>query len=181
MFFETSIPLDSFSPNTLACTTPISYSSSVENLIDQFQFSIFQALFPEEYKKRSLLLNCITECNQKLKEVDILLKKNGKSNDFLLKNKILNKNLIFLKILKKRWISRRWNSINKTSSSAKIQGYYLLFKSDIFICLLKLFWPKLKDRRDFRILSRVFTVHQWADENFDAIGNTRFIIDDFVS
>lgn len=74
MYFETSITLDSFSPNTLTCTTPISYSFSVENLIDQFQLKLFENLFPIEYKKRKILLNCINECNDKLKQVDELLK-----------------------------------------------------------------------------------------------------------
>ena len=74
MYFETSIPLESFSPNTLTCATPISYCSSVENLIDQFQFSLFENLFPEEYKLRQILLNSINECNEKLKQVDELLK-----------------------------------------------------------------------------------------------------------
>lgn len=74
MYFETSIPFENFTPNTLTCTTPISYHSSVENLIDQFQYSIFETLFPDEYEIRNQLLNCIKDCNQKLKEVDILLK-----------------------------------------------------------------------------------------------------------
>ncbi|RNA06879.1 dynein heavy chain axonemal-like, partial [Brachionus plicatilis] len=82
MYFETSIPLDSFSPNTLTCTTPISYSSSVENLIDQFQLSLFENLFPEEYNKRKILLDCMNECTDKLKQVDDLLKTQWKKDGF---------------------------------------------------------------------------------------------------
>ncbi|CAF0814108.1 unnamed protein product [Brachionus calyciflorus] len=82
MFFETSVPLETFSPNTLTCTTPISYSSSVENLIDQFQFSLFETLFPEEYKIRKILLDSINECNEKLKLVDELLKTQWKKDGF---------------------------------------------------------------------------------------------------
>ena len=74
MFFETSETFSSFSPNTLTCTTPISYQPSVENLIDKFQLRIFQQLFPEEFNKRNQLLLFIKECNEKIDEIDRLLK-----------------------------------------------------------------------------------------------------------
>lgn len=74
LFFETALPLSTFSPNTLAYTTPISYHPSVENFIDQFQLSIFKWLFPEEYEKRKLLLECISDCNRKLQTIDVILK-----------------------------------------------------------------------------------------------------------
>lgn len=82
MFFETSLALDSFSPNTLTCTTPISYHPSVENFIDEFQLSIFESLFPNEYDKRKLLLECIKECNQKLESIDAALKNKWEKHGF---------------------------------------------------------------------------------------------------
>lgn len=90
MYFETSIPLDSFSPNILTCTTPISYSSSVENLIDQFQLILFENLFPNEYNKRKILISCINECSNKLKQVDELLKTQWQKLNFF--SKIFLKN-----------------------------------------------------------------------------------------
>ena len=74
MYFHTLQHLNLFSPNTLTSTTPISYDPSVENFVDQFQMVIFYYLFPEEYKKRNLLLNLVKECNQKLKNIDTILK-----------------------------------------------------------------------------------------------------------
>lgn len=74
MYFQTNKRLNTFSPNTLIATTPLSYDPSIENFVDQFQMVIFYYLFPEEYKKRNLLLNLIKECNQKLKSIDALLK-----------------------------------------------------------------------------------------------------------
>lgn len=74
MFFHTIQHLNWFSPNTLTSTTPVSYDPSIENFVDQFQMVVFYYLFPEEYKKRTLLLNLIKECNRKLKTIDALLK-----------------------------------------------------------------------------------------------------------
>jgi hypothetical protein len=74
MYFETELPFSSFSPNILTSTTPISYQLSVENLIDIFQLKIFEVLYPEEFIKRRLLLNCVKECNDKLEGIDKMLK-----------------------------------------------------------------------------------------------------------
>ena len=74
MYFQTTKLLNTFSPNTLTSTTPISFDPSIENFVDQFQMVIFYYLFPEEYKKRTFLLNLIKECNQKLKDIDNFLK-----------------------------------------------------------------------------------------------------------
>lgn len=74
MYFETSLPLETFSPNTLSCTTPISYHPSVENFIDEFELSIFESLFPAEFEKRKLLLDCVNDCNRKLASIDRFLK-----------------------------------------------------------------------------------------------------------
>ncbi len=75
MYFETNKKLSSFSPNTLSCTTPISYAPSIENFVDQFQLILFKIMFPDEYKKRNILMGIIKECNEKLKEIDLMLKK----------------------------------------------------------------------------------------------------------
>jgi hypothetical protein len=74
MYFHTDKKLNTFSPSTLTASTPLSFDPSIENFVDQFQMVIFYYLFPEEYKKRNLLLNLIKECNQKLKSIDCLLK-----------------------------------------------------------------------------------------------------------
>lgn len=82
IYFHTIKPLSSFSPNTLTATTPISFDPSIENFVDQFQMVVFYYLFPEEYKKRNLLLNLIKECNQKLKTIDTLLKTKWQKSGF---------------------------------------------------------------------------------------------------
>lgn len=74
MYFATRQPLNTFSPNTLSCTTPISYAPSIENFVDQFQLILFKSMFPDEYKKRGLLMNTIRECTQKIKDIDFMLK-----------------------------------------------------------------------------------------------------------
>ena len=74
MYFQTLNPLSSFTTNTLTYTTPITYNPSIENLIDQFQLSIFAAMFPEEYKRRKVLLNKIRECNENILKIDEMLK-----------------------------------------------------------------------------------------------------------
>lgn len=74
MYFTTTQPLSHFTPNTLSCTTPISYAPSIENFVDQFQLVLFKIMFPEEYKKRNLLMETIRECSVKVKEIDYMLK-----------------------------------------------------------------------------------------------------------
>jgi hypothetical protein len=74
MYFQTANPLSSFTPNTLACTTPISYSPSIENFVDQFQSLLFKIMLPDEYIKRNTLMKTIKQCNQTLKEIDLMLK-----------------------------------------------------------------------------------------------------------
>ena len=82
MYFETPKEFNTFSPNILTCTTPISYKPSVENFIDQFQNTLFELLFPDEYKKRIILLNIIKECNKKLTQIDEVLKKKWEAEGF---------------------------------------------------------------------------------------------------
>jgi hypothetical protein len=74
-YFEASTPLNVFSPKALVITTPISYEPSIENLVDQFQMNLFSYIFPEEYELRNLLMSRIRECNDKLEEIDSLIKK----------------------------------------------------------------------------------------------------------
>lgn len=74
MYFTTNKPLSTFTPNTLAHMTPISYAPSIENFVDQFQLVLFKSMFPEEYKKRNLLMLTIKDCTQKIKDIDFMLK-----------------------------------------------------------------------------------------------------------
>ena len=79
-------PFDTFSPNLLTCTTPISFNPSVENFIDQFQLSLFQILFPDEYAKRNVLLKHIKECNKKLTQIDDITKTKWEKHGFQVDN-----------------------------------------------------------------------------------------------
>ncbi len=74
MCFSTSLALNSFSPNTLACTTPVSYAPSIENFVDMFQLALFRSMFPEEYAKRAMLTDTVRQCTQKINEIDLMLK-----------------------------------------------------------------------------------------------------------
>jgi hypothetical protein len=65
---------EKFSQNILCYTTPINFKPSIENFIDSFQNKLFSLLFKNEYVTRNLLLERIKECNQKLKDIDIILK-----------------------------------------------------------------------------------------------------------
>lgn len=82
LYFETPMPLQNHSPSVLTSLTPISYQMSIENLIDMFQLKLFQVLYPEEYRKRALLLNCLKECNLKLGQIDQLLKERWENDGF---------------------------------------------------------------------------------------------------
>lgn len=75
MMFTTRQNLEKFSKNTLCYTTPINYKQSVENLIDNFQNLLFPLLFKEEYNRQKLLMEYIKDCNEKLKEIETILKK----------------------------------------------------------------------------------------------------------
>ena len=86
IYFETLNPFNMFSPNLLTCTTPISFNPSVENFIDQFQLSLFQILFPDEYAKRNLLLMHIKECNKKLVQIDNITKTKWEKHGFQVDN-----------------------------------------------------------------------------------------------
>ena len=66
--------LSDFSANTLACCTPVSYAPSIENFVDEFQLILFRIMFPEEYKKRVILMNTTRECTQKIIAIDLMLK-----------------------------------------------------------------------------------------------------------
>ncbi len=86
IYFETLNPFNTFSPNLLTCTTPISFDPSVENFIDQFQLSLFQILFPDEYAKRNLVLKHIKECNKKLVQIDDITKAKWEKHGFQVDN-----------------------------------------------------------------------------------------------
>ena len=74
MYFVSNSELNSFTSNTLSCTTPISYFASIENFVDRFQLVLFKSMFPEEYKKRNFLMSTIKDCTQKIKDIDFMLK-----------------------------------------------------------------------------------------------------------
>ncbi len=74
MFFSTNQSFDKYTTNILNSTTPISYKPSLENIIDQFELSIFAIIFKNENDKKRQIMQKINECNSKLKEVDVILK-----------------------------------------------------------------------------------------------------------
>jgi hypothetical protein len=82
IFFSTTIPLKSFATNTLCSTTPVNYTPSIENHVDQFQAELFELMFKNEFERKNLLLDKIRECEGKLSEIDNLMKKKWQNNGF---------------------------------------------------------------------------------------------------